>query len=102
MLRLFRDGTDMPLPFRECYQKPPIIRAVCFDGDSEGFAAELGDTAYVDHHKELMIITPLGPLPVRPGDYIVIGTDGLVYPVPKGVFEARSVWYEPGAPTEVM
>jgi hypothetical protein len=81
------------------YRKKPVeIDAVQWTGENLGAVLELLDKstqdeiARVDGTRDLEISTLEGVMTARPGDWIILGLEGELYPCKSSVFEAT---YEP-------
>lgn len=79
-------------------KKPLVVEAVQFQDTVESIDAVhelVGDTISIDYSQDppvLKVRTLEGVMTAHPGDYIVKGVAGEVYPVKKDIFEAT---YEP-------
>lgn len=81
------------------YRKKPVeIEAVQFDGkNQEEIARFMGVVQYDRHSREITIETLEGTHLARPGDWIIRGVKGELYPCKPDIFEAT---YEPVGDTE--
>lgn len=78
-------------------KKPVVIEAVQYDPERKGIYEELeaieGVEVNIDRGSEEAVITTLeGKLTAEPGDYIIRGVQGEVYPCKPDIFEQT---YEP-------
>jgi len=77
-------------------KKPVVVEAIQFTGSYESYRNIANAFGGVSYHPwkspNLMVWTPEGTMEARPGDYIVRGVAGEVYPVKREIFEAT---YEP-------
>jgi len=75
-------------------KKPVVIEAWCWDGDTDWTKAPEWLQAVVPHWspKSLMIPTLEGNMSASPGDWLIQGVKGEVYPCKADIFAAT---YEP-------
>lgn len=71
--------------------RPVEVDAAQWSGDRSDLPADWFQTGHVwiDQFDKLVVQTPHGAAGARVGDYIVHGTAGEYYPVPRAVFEHK-------------
>lgn len=72
-------------------KKPVVVDAVQFPFDghkTEELSAFIGQTHDRDHYNWLTIATLEGDMKAQPGDWIIRGVKGEVYPCKPDIFEA--------------